>query len=245
MNFTFGIITNNGHHINDVANSIRRLNIDNYEIVIVGKSDSLHNNSDIKFIEFEDPSVNFSISEKKNLITDNSRYENIVYLHDYIELDAGWYESFLEFGEDFEVCMSRIINQDGSRYRDWCLWRDDADKFVSNGNYLIPYEIKNLSKMMYISGAYWVAKKQFMLDNRLNERLKWRQGEDVEWSLRVRNKTEFKINQKSSVHLLKQKERIFGETTPEENSLLKTINDYDNSDSYEKLLKYHLGGFIQ
>jgi hypothetical protein len=171
MNFTFGIITNNGHHINDVANSIRRLNIDNYEIVIVGKSDSLHNNSDIKFIEFEDPSVNFSISEKKNLITDNSRYENIVYLHDYIELDAGWYESFLEFGEDFEVCMSRIINQDGSRYRDWCLWRDDADKFVSNGNYLIPYEIKNLSKMMYISGAYWVAKKIFMLDNRLNERL--------------------------------------------------------------------------
>ena len=41
---------------------------------------------------------------------------------------------------------------------------------------------------MYISGAYWVAKKHVMEAEPLNEDLKHSEAEDVEWSLRVRDK---------------------------------------------------------
>lgn len=244
MDFTFGIITNNGQYINAIINSIRDLNIKNYEIIIVGKYSFDKNSDDIIFIDYTDDSEQFSISIKKNLITKKSKYENIVYLHDYIIFDKEWYQGFLRFGNEFDVCMNKINNIDGSRYRDWCLWKYDADKYVSANNYLIPYDIKNLSNMMYISGAYWVAKNKFMLDNPLNEKLKWEQGEDVEWSLRVRNKTQFKINNYSSVNLLKKKDRIFNETSSYENEILKSIESYNNDYSYDDLLINHIGKWI-
>lgn len=242
MEFTFGIITNNGNYIETIIKSIIDLNVKNYEIIVVGKLN--RNIENIKYIEYLDDLENFSISTKKNIITDNSKFENIVYLHDYISFDKDWYKGFLYFGNDFDVCMTKILNKDGSRYRDWCLWQDDAKKIVSNGNYLIPYNIKNLSNMMYISGSYWVAKKKFMVENRLNEKLKWNQGEDVEWSLRVRNKTHFKINTNSFVNLLKQKDRIFNETSSQENFKLSKMDSYDNRNSYNELIKNHIGKWL-
>jgi hypothetical protein len=245
MEFTFGIITNNGVHISEVIESIVNLNIEKYEIVVVGNLDrNLIEKFNLNFIPYEDDSAIFNISVKKNIITEKSIFENIVYLHDYIKLDENWYSGFLEFGNDFDVCMTKMKNKEGIRYRDWCLWEDDAIKFVSPRNYLIPYEIQNLSSMMYISGAYWVAKKKFMTENRLNESLKWGQGEDVEWSLRIRNKISFKINTGSSVTLLKEKDRIFNETSGEENTVLSGIEKYDYSESYADFMNKHLANFV-
>jgi hypothetical protein len=192
-----------------------------------------------------DGSSSGDISIKKNMITSEAKYENIVYLHDYVSLDENWYNGFLKFGDDFTVCMTKILNIDGVRYRDWCLWQDDANKYVGNLNYLIPYDMSHLSSMMYISGAYWVAKKSFMISNKLNEKLSWGQGEDVEWSLRVRNKTEFKMNSLSSVKLLKNKNRIFNETNILENNILSNIKGYDNTNSYNELIKNHLEKWIR
>ena len=45
------------------------------------------------------------------------------------------------------------------------------------------------------------------LNNKLKESLNWGQGEDVEWSKRIRNITDFKMNMYSSVKLLKSKDR--------------------------------------
>ena len=33
-------------------------------------------------------------SKKKNIITQNAKYENIVYMHDYIVLDNNWYKGY-------------------------------------------------------------------------------------------------------------------------------------------------------
>ena len=41
-----------------------------------------------------------------------SKFENIVYLHDYVYLDKSWYEGFLKYGNNFEVVVNRIINFD-------------------------------------------------------------------------------------------------------------------------------------
>jgi hypothetical protein len=239
MEFTFGIITSGrSNTIFRLIESINLQGINNYEIIIVG-GDIEINNDKVRHINYIDNSSLGDISVKKNIITDEAKYENIVYLHDYISLCEDWYTGFLEFGNYFNICMTRIINTDGSRYRDWCLWQDDANKYVGNLNYLIPYDMSHLSSMMYISGAYWVAKKSFMINNKLNEKLSWGQCEDVEWSLRVRNKTEFKMNSLSSVKLLKNKKRIFNETNIIENNILCNIKDYENTNSYNELMKKH------
>ena len=57
---------------------------------------------------------------------------------------------------------------------------------------------------MYVSGAYWVAKKSFMKKYLLNENLLWGQGEDIEWSNRWINKEIYKMNINSSVKCCKK-----------------------------------------
>jgi hypothetical protein len=42
--------------------------------------------------------------------------------------------------------------------------------------------------------------------------LLWGQSEDVEWSLRIREKYDFSMNKHSSVQLLKYKDRAFDES---------------------------------
>ena len=245
MKFTFGIITdgNAPNRISEIIDSIESMEIDSYEILVVGGKDIDRRN--LKFIPFDDHTTPSWISKKKNIITNNSQFENIVYLHDYIKFDKDWYINFLEFGNDFSVCINPILNTDETRYRDWCLWKDDAKNYIDPNNCLLPYGIKHLSGMMYISGAYWVAKRDFMLKNPLNEILKWGQGEDVEWSLRIRDITEFKMNTNSIVKLMKYKDRIFSETTDSENLILGNIKSYKNNDAYSDLIKTHLNKWIK
>lgn len=165
MDFTFGIITNQSHFLNFIIDSIEKQNIPNYEIIIVGNCDIQRKNT--RVINFDENIKNNWITKKKNTITKESKYENIVFMHDYIYLLDGWYEGHLKFGNDFYVLMDKIINTDNSRFRDWTLWE-------SNGcRNLLPYDITNLSKIMYISGSYWVSKKSVMEEFPLNEKLSW------------------------------------------------------------------------
>jgi hypothetical protein len=252
MNFTFGIVTdgvNTGriHRIIDTIESTMGQNCNDlvtnpdYEIIIVGGGSIDRKNTNL--LQFNECNQ-AKISGKKNLITDNSKFDNIVYLHDYIEFDIDWYRNFLLFGDNFNICINPIINLDGTRYRDWCLWMDDADKYVESNNYLIPYDMIHLTGMMYISGAYWVGKKKFMLENRLNENLEWGQGEDVEWSIRSRESTAFSINEKSRVKLMKYKDRIFNEVSQKEITNLSLIKEYKDPESYNNLIKNHLYKWI-
>lgn len=243
MDFTFGIITNGGSDfiLKEVINSILYEKIPNFEIIVVGNTKITEN---ITVINFDENQKENWISKKKNIISKNAKFENIVYLHDYIKLEPKWYEGQQLSSNNFQVRMDRILNLNNERYRDWCLWMDDGNNFVNKNNYLIPYNFTHLSKLMYISGAYWVAKKSFMIENPLNEKLSWGQGEDVEWSLRVRNKIDFQLNNYSYVKLLKFKDRIFNETTERDNEILSKIYNYDNSKSYEKLIKNHIDKWI-
>jgi hypothetical protein len=209
LNFSFGIVTNgeNYKNIKKIIKSIKVQNIPNFEIIIVGGSfEDAYKNKKIKHIPFDETLKTGWITKKKNLIVDNSKYENIVFLHDYVYLENGWYKGYITFGSDFEIVTNKIKNMDSTRFRDWTLWNAD-NQFKKN--YLLPYWIKGLTSKMYISGTYWIAKKSFMLKFPLNEELIWGEGEDVEWSNRVKLKTSFKFNKHSSVKFLKQKRNDF------------------------------------
>ena len=215
MEFTFGIITsgNNFENISKIVESIKNQSIENYEIIIVGGENTFEFENVIKYYSFDETLKDGWITKKKNIITSKAKYENIVYMHDYIIFHKNWYKGFLKFGNDFDIAMNKIYNKDKKRFRDWCLWTD-------NGNFvddivnpelkcLLPYSVKNLSEFMYISGTYWVAKRKVMEENPLNENLLWGQGEDVEWSKRVRKEYRYKMNKYSKVELLKQKRNDF------------------------------------
>ena len=106
--------------------------------------------------------------------------------------------------------MTQILNPDDTRFRDWCFWAESGTEIgIPYPKYLVPYNFKYLSKVMYISGTYWIAKKRVMEEFPLNENLFWGQGEDVEWSKSVRKKYNFSINVNSIVKLMRYKDPLF------------------------------------
>lgn len=225
MDFTFGIITggNNDTMINKIIDSIESQNIPKYEIIIVGNS--IVNRNNVRVIPFNENQKDKWITRKKNIITENAKYENIVYTHDYIRLTDGWYEGQLKSGDDFKVRMDIILTKEGVRFRDWCIWPNNGnhmDNIIGN-KCLIPYSMTHLSKYMYISGSYWISKRDIMKEFPLDERLVWGQGEDVDWSKRVRVKHNFNMNPHSVVQIMKpQKNIVFIEP---DNETIKKLNN--------------------
>ena len=219
MEFTFGIITSEGtsKFLAEIIDQIKA-EVPKYkrEIIVVGGSNP--NIEDVLHIAFNEQEKPMWITRKKNLITQHSTKENIVYLHDYVGFKPGWYKGQLEKGNNFSIRMDKISNYDGTRFRDWSLWPHNFNGMdsIAGKQLLLPYNISNLSRYMYISGNYWIAKRSIMLEYPLDEELLWGQGEDVEWSKKVRMHYEFQMNEFSTVQILKPgKDRAFDEMQAE------------------------------
>lgn len=179
MDFTFGIITNDSSNTIPIIHSIKKLRIPNYEIIIVGGQPISSEN--VTHIPFDESIKQAWITKKKNIICNMAKYENIVLLHDYIIFSADWYTGFLAFSSNYDICITKIENHDGSRFRDYTIYPCGAENpFHSRA--LIPYNYpasEKLSKIMYISGSYYIIKKHVALQFPLDERLVWADGEDV------------------------------------------------------------------
>lgn len=220
MNFTFGIITIAGNESNvlKIIDSIEAQSIPRYEIIIVG-GETVNRKNTITY-KFDETQMNNWITRKKNIITKRARYENIVSLHDYITLEPDWYAGFLKFGNNFHVASNIITDLAGNRAIDWSLWWDElvgvvSQEIIDNKQFLLPYDVTDLSKYMYLAGYYWVAKVGVMREFPLDEHLFHGYGEDVEFSKRVRTKYNFSFNSNSAVRFLREKGNPFIETTPE------------------------------
>ena len=210
MDFTFGIITNgeNDEFIKIIINSIEEQNIPNYEIIIVGKTNITHNF--LRNIPFDESIHNGWFTKKKNIIHNESKYDNIVVIHDYICFTKGWYEGFLTFGDNYNFCITKITNKNGRRYRDYTLYPAGLEPHFQN-NCLLPYNYNpsnNIRKLLYISGAYYIIKKSIALLYPLNEILLMGYAEDVDLSQRLStNDIHIVCNPYSTVSFLKYKEQ--------------------------------------
>lgn len=235
INFTFGI-NSDGSEIScdfmaQSIKSIENLNIPNYEIIIMGNADQLRNKfKNLKVINFDETFKPLWITRKKNMITEYAKYENIVYIHDYIKFDLDWYEGFKKFGTNFEICTSKIRTIDDVRFRDWTMfpWHHcyggklatDTRKLweysgIINNECMLPYDETRLNKYQYLTGCYWVGKRNIMLKNPLDNNLVWDQGEDCEWSQRITSKYQIKMNQNSTIRFMKEKQEAMNPIKPE------------------------------
>lgn len=195
------------------------LNKGDCQIVLVGREsgsiqeiiDPLHDNGiDAIHIPFDESVKKGWITRKKNLAVQFAKYENLVISHDYFALCKGWYKAFVEFGDNWDVCMNQIRLLDNRRFRDWCYPR----QWWGDWNWL-KYDDHSRTHEMYISGSYWCAKRKFMLENRLDENRVWGEGEDCEWSARCRSKWKYRMN-KNAVVIVQKGEEFMKDPHPPE-----------------------------
>lgn len=229
MDFTFGIVTqgDNEDFLKKLINSIHAQNIPHYEIIIVGNT-SIADEKICK-ISFDENIKKGWITKKKNIIYETAKYDNIVLLHDYLILCDKWYEGFLKF-EDFDICVTKIITKNGNRFRDYTLFPYGLG-YPYNQRALIPYDYKissPLSRLMYVSGAYYIIKKSIALKYPLNEKLLWGHGEDAELSKRlIKDNIVIKCNAHSIIQLQKEKHQQDWEhaLTPDDIRNLESLNE--------------------
>jgi hypothetical protein len=218
MNWTFGICAGNLSltEVGQIYWSIcheanRNMNpVDTYEILFIGKQpENGHWGEFCRWIDFDETQkAKPWITRKKNIIAQEARFENIVFMHDYFRLGHDWFEGWEYFGNKFDVACNCIMTAEGYRHSDWVvdpllLWSIKPELKDKFWDVSLRYEEDRYTTYQYISGGYWVAKKQFMLDNPLDETLVWGEYEDIEWSRRVRVKTQFKFNPYSFVKITK------------------------------------------
>jgi hypothetical protein len=226
ITFTFGIITAGGmdERINLIIDSIEKEQIPEYEIIVIGSCGVVRNKT--RIIPFDEGQRPGWITRKKNLITAHAVYENVVYMHDYVSLYPGWYRGMKSYGNEFKILLTKMLNPNETRFSEWLLDPHTSQSALPGKPWmecLMPYDIRHLSRMMYISGAYWIAKKELMLKYPLDENRSWNQEEDLYWSRAVRDVHQFELNIESSVILLKDHRMLWYDTSEETNRKLRAL----------------------
>jgi hypothetical protein len=229
MKFTFGIPTAGNVDLSELISNITDMNIPEYEILVIGGNlvdDIFHNGIKVgKHIPFDEYSKQGWITRKKNILAQEAKYENLVLLHDYYRFEPGWYEGWIKFGNEFHVAVNIIQNIDGSRFADWLLNPELYDRtfgFKSH-RWLIPYNM-SCPKIQYISGGYFVVKKEFLLQHPLDETRVWNECEDTEWCERIAEHTTMKMNTFSIAKVTKPKWRMYDADINDVKNFASTLN---------------------
>jgi hypothetical protein len=195
IQWTFGIVTGFEDHqrLAEIIDSIKNLSIPEYEILLIGGADTkfINSNENVKIVDFDESQKPRWITRKKNILANEAKYDNIVLMHDYHVFDKDWYINFKSFGLDWEKCSCPQYLITGARNpMDWSLW----DKPDHGRAWSLDYDDWSQTQYMYISGGFFIVKKHVLQQEPLDESRGWNEEEDVEWSMRVRNKYVMKCN---------------------------------------------------
>jgi hypothetical protein len=239
MEFSFGILTagNNNGMLQTIVDSIRGQTIPRYEILIIGTSDI--SGDDVRILPFDEHIRPKWITKKKNILAQEAKYENLVLLHDYVILENNWYKGFLEFGNDFSFCTTRIKDYDGSRFIDYSFHPFYVGCLDSRFNHgcLLPYDFQpsvHSNKLMYISGTYYIIKTTLARLLPLDEAKLWGEGEDMDLSFAITQlHIQIQCNKYSSVRFLKLKGRAEWVEEIQDPALLQKIIGFTQEDSYK------------
>lgn len=231
---SFGITTSgtNDAMVNAVIDSIEAQQIPEYEIVLVGGATTTIQRPNVRHIPFDESTwAHVTIhghpgrwtTRKKNLSVQHAKYDLCVVMHDYIQINPGWYKAVEEFGYDWDMCFHNTLLSNGERGDTWRI-----NQFPGLPRWcMIPYDIDLFLPYMILQGNFWIAKKSAMLAYPLNEDLLWGMDDDTEWSRRVIPNCRVKMNGNAVVQYLKPRPDDPNHTTDRKTS--DGLQDYWNS----------------
>ena len=220
MSICFAFITdgNSDNFLEQGIESVLKQSLPDCEIMVVGNTCLKH--PKVTFIPFDESLRRSWITRKKNLVAEASQKEVLVIMHDYFALTEEWTHQKVQnlLDASWDVAVTSILNPDGSRYRDWLLWpfshRFLRTPFVYTLGNLLPYRVNDLTDFMYINGSLMIVRRKYLLDNPLDESRGWGEGEDVEWSIRLRDRWNLKFFSSLAISCLKQKDTAFRKIDP-------------------------------
>ena len=193
MNLTFGIMTtyDNIEQLWEVIHSIEQLHVPNAEIIIVGS----YGKFDADIIpDFEGRGISIRqiltdgwLPKKKNLVAKFALHDTLVLLHDYYLFDPSWYARWVAFNKHmtWDVASNAQYLLNGKRhFTDWVIWdHPTLPRYHSLG-----YQDWVHTQHQYISGGFFLVRRDFLRQYPINETMPPGSPEDVEWSLRIRDR---------------------------------------------------------
>jgi hypothetical protein len=178
----------NDSSLDQIIDSLESQNIPEYEIIIVGGKTTSVNRRRTTHIPFNEEITHKPwLTRKKNIGIHLAQYDIVVVMHDYYVFDSNWYEEFEKFGTDWDICVHQNLACAAQNYVRGNGWRAGPIPGYPEIPFAmtIPWDIDCFIPYMAIQGAYWVAKKQVMLEQQLNENRLLGDNDDIEWCERV------------------------------------------------------------
>jgi len=211
FSITFGICTGytNSEHLIKCIESIRKQDLDNYEILLIGPEvpDQLYleiNGPDIEFLKFNESTKPLWITKKKNLIAQEASFERLCLLHDYLWLTPDWGKNLRQFEYQHSWSVLAFPQQrlDGERF--WYDWSGFEGPRELDDRQFYDYTDWSHNNDVYISGNIFCVNRSLLLNFPFDENLGHMQEEDLEWTKRIKPYVHFKCAHNSLVHHQKE-----------------------------------------
>jgi len=201
------------------------------ELLICGPKPSFEINIRHAVIETDDITEQYAnISRKKNLLIQNSSFENICIAHNRYKLDENFIKSFDRFNHDFDICViKQTLLDTGERVPDWVSQASDQKL---TANYLLPYG--SYSPFQYVPGGLVVGKKNVFNAIPFNDLATWNMAEDVELSQRLIGAGFLpRLNSRTVASVLQLRKEIIDDfKIPDVNNFYKNIDLFGTESNF-------------
>ena len=175
---SFCIITNGKRpaKLRQEIESIRALKIPAVEI-LVGGDVPAGLGEDVIVLPLPEAAQAGRLGEMRNRLVERARFDHLVVADDDMIFHADFFSELKQFGEDYEVLCTRLLNPDGSRFWDW------ATVGGPRGQTILDYDESD--PFVYVTGGLCVMKAS------VADRVQWDAGrgfyqsEDVDFSRRL------------------------------------------------------------
>lgn len=182
--WSFGIITNgkNSQQVTNAIESIRKLEIPCFEVIICGEYEVSKNIDNVNVIDDvkNHDDIRAPITQKKNKIAVNAKYNNLIIMHDRYLFPSDWYFKMKKYGNYFELLSMPNIGPNDGRISDWNVFSTHPSR--PNRFDLILPKYTSWSPWWYVQGGILIVKRNMFLELKLDERLHWGELEDVQFS---------------------------------------------------------------
>lgn len=195
---------NNENKLEKVIQSVAQAELDEVELLIIGPKPKITLPDFARHIDFVESQVDprFPIVEKKNLCAKLAKFDNLLIIHDRFFLTPSWTQAIKMLRTDWDVLVFPVEISDRPELslQDWCAYSNPIAKNRGSDRLFryfetYPFNYENLRHHSLDSNEYddgvmscggsFAVRRQVLLDTPIDQRLRWAEIEDGDWSERL------------------------------------------------------------